>query len=323
MKYYNAPFIGLFIIMVVMIMTPDISLAWGRIGHRVVAKIAMNNLTDTTRNKIIEILGNDRLDFIASVPDTYRNDKEVKFEWIDAQYDYEKNKLVYKDTISDYGKLRRWHGLNIYEYNDYYSMPDGIKKINAYTGMHNVMMILQNNNDLLKRENKERYIEILKVSLGWITHVIGDLHQPLHVGRSSDWGGGHIDINTYFGKMTLHQLWDDGLIDEERLSAAELMDLIVHQYPNHEQNKYESGCLMDWILESRDLATLAYDYDTDEKSGLLSSSYLNKSLEIIKKQLLKAGYRLAYMLNSALDHGQMKCEINSEYNKFIHNSKKN
>ena len=56
---------------------------------------------------------------------------------------------------------------------------------------------------------KAKKVEALK----WVVHLVGDLHQPLHVGRGADRGGNKIEV-TWFGKPSnLHKVWDDGLID--------------------------------------------------------------------------------------------------------------
>ena len=50
-------------------------------------------------------------------------------------------------------------------------------------------------------------------------HLVGDLHQPLHVGFLDDVGGTKTKI-TFEGKaQTLHELWDTGILETEKGTA--------------------------------------------------------------------------------------------------------
>ena len=61
--------------------------------------------------------------------------------------------------------------------------------------------------------NVELPLKRRKVALKYLAHFVGDVHQPLHLGNLKDRGGGKIRL-TYLGEnVTLHYLWDGGLID--------------------------------------------------------------------------------------------------------------
>ena len=50
-------------------------------------------------------------------------------------------------------------------------------------------------------------------ALKLLVHFIGDVHQPLHLGNKKDRGGGTL-LFPYNGKeVSLHFLWDGGLVD--------------------------------------------------------------------------------------------------------------
>ncbi len=54
--------------------------------------------------------------------------------------------------------------------------------------------------------------------------MIGDLHQPMHIGRLEDKGGNDIQLQ-WFGRGTnLHRLWDSNMIDDYGMSYTELSD---------------------------------------------------------------------------------------------------
>ena len=61
-----------------------------------------------------------------------------------------------------------------------------------------------------------------QLALRFVVHLVGDLHQPLHVGKCCDKGGNDVKV-TWFGKRpNLHAVWDSALVDEEQLSFTEL-----------------------------------------------------------------------------------------------------
>lgn len=46
----------------------------------------------------------------------------------------------------------------------------------------------------------------------WLIHLLGDVHQPLHVGYGRDYGGNEVKV-TLFGQDTeLHAVWDSGMV---------------------------------------------------------------------------------------------------------------
>jgi hypothetical protein len=49
-------------------------------------------------------------------------------------------------------------------------------------------------------------------ALSFVIHLVADLHQPLHVGRSEDRGGNTITVRFDGEETNLHRLWDGGLL---------------------------------------------------------------------------------------------------------------
>ena len=62
-------------------------------------------------------------------------------------------------------------------------------------------------------------------------HLVGDLHQPLHVGFTDDLGGTTTKV-WFDGKgQMLHDLWDTGLLEAaEKCSAKAIAELLDHEY---------------------------------------------------------------------------------------------
>ncbi len=60
-----------------------------------------------------------------------------------------------------------------------------------------------------------------KESVIFLLHLVADLHQPLHLGFKEDLGGNKIEVYhpDGSGRLSLHEWWDHGLLDEIRLAG--------------------------------------------------------------------------------------------------------
>ena len=61
---------------------------------------------------------------------------------------------------------------------------------------------------------------------------------------------------------------------------------------NQEKNKIQTLNIETWMYESRNLLTTIYDFNDK-----INQDYIDKNKIIVKKQLVKAGIRLATVLN--------------------------
>ena len=158
-------------------------------------------------------------------------------------------------------------------------------------------------------------------ALKWITHLIGDLHQPLHASDHDDKGGNDVQV-TYFGKRAddpvdgrtsspynLHAAWDR-LIPARLFDARGGYDRFLADKPSASTRKvWESGDIDAWTRESfvlsRDFvyAALPIDFACERPvAGVvpITEAYDRPASEIAAMQLRKAGVRLAKVLNDAL-----------------------
>jgi hypothetical protein len=134
--------------------------------------------------------------------------------------------------------------------------------------------------------------EDVKMKICIIFHLVGDLHQPLHVGFGTDKGGNTQQIN-YNGKGTnLHSFFDSGIINARNISLSDC--LALNTYSKHQIKRLGKINTVKWAKESRSYLPTIYDY----KSNVIPETYVDTQASIIKKQLLNAGLRLASVLNS-------------------------
>lgn len=133
-------------------------------------------------------------------------------------------------------------------------------------------------------------------ALRFLGHFIGDLHQPLHIGNASDWGGNKITVLWQGKETNLHALWDYGMLESMGIKYPDSLDFLlsVEKTSEHEQ-------LIDWFNESLSLArTNAYSNDQGNiitSGDSLGSDYLERNKPVLIARLVLASERLATILN--------------------------
>ncbi|HWU92543.1 MAG TPA: S1/P1 nuclease, partial [Sphingomicrobium sp.] len=254
--------------------------AWGKTGHRVVAAIAQTQLSGLAWAHIREILGpGENLVDAANWTDEMRSDPAKYWQKTTPPWHYVTlNGIIYDQAP-----------------------PEG----DALEALDHFRKVLQDPSASLADK---------QTALRFVVHIVGDLHQPLHVGKCCDRGGNEVKV-TYFGKPTnLHSVWDTMLVDDEKLSFSELADKLErHTTPQDVMNWWDINP-RDWISESGELRDTLYptaaDMPKTDKGKAksrnkskeppvpdLSYSYQYKMTPLMEKRLSQGGVRLAAYLN--------------------------
>ena len=136
-----------------------------------------------------------------------------------------------------------------------------------------------------------------RIALKYLVHFVGDVYQLLHLGNHKGQCGGKIRL-TYLGKnVTLHYLWDGGMIDWKKGSLLKYAAHLYAQVQDLEKSKWLHFKVNDWADESRSLA-LKYAYPLENNE--LSKTYISKGREILDQRMMQAGIRMADLLNRLL-----------------------
>ncbi len=232
---------------------------WGPTGHRATGKIAENHLTKRAKKKIDKILKGESLAFVSTYGDEIKSDRK-------------------------FGKFYTWHYVNMpldTRYEDSKKNPKG----DLVSGINTCISILKDKNS--SDEDKAFYLRML-------VHLLGDLHQPMHIGRQEDKGGNTIQVQ-WFGKGTnLHRVWDVNMIEEWNMSYLELAS--NSEDLSKEQIKVlQQGTVIDWVHDTHKQSKIAYkSVKTGEN---LKYRYSYDHFGTVRKQLQKGGIRLAKLLN--------------------------
>lgn len=258
------------LLLILLALLPADALAWGPLGHRLVAALAWDDLTPATRAQIAALLADEpdpSLPGIANWADELRaNDPDLG------------------------KKSAKWHYVNLGEddcaYQPARHCPNGdcvIEAIRVQT------LILADRT----RPRAER-----ARALKFVVHFVGDVHQPLHAGYARDKGGNDIQINLDGRGSNLHALWDSGLLNRarldehawlQRLRALSLaVPLSQPPLPPDSVGWAEASCriaLRPGLYPSR---------------AIIDDNYVQTWLPEAEAQLRRGGSHLAALLNAAL-----------------------
>ena len=239
----------------------DSASAWGPQAHRAIGWIADRQLTPHAKFILKSRFKIHHLEKIATWADTVRKKK----------------------------KQGSWHYVNIEEGELIYE-----KERDCRSGQCVVEKIFDFKKVLadISASDKEK-----ATAIKYLTHLVGDAHQPLHAGNSRDRGGNNIKLQYKGDKTNLHALWDSGLLQGGHGKMPEYAKRLNHSITPEfiaEGNELAADA---WVNESRIIA-LEHAYNPPVP---MNKEYIRRSREIIDLRIRQAGVRLALLLNQALD----------------------
>lgn len=238
---------------------------WGRVGHHVVGEIAQRHLTERAAAAVHELIGPETLARVSTWADEMRSSPDDRDYWRRASV---------------------WHYISIND-DETFETARRNPKGDIMSALHRFERVLRD-----PRAEKSEKAKALK----WIVHLIGDLHQPLHVGRREDRGGNDVLV-TWFGEASnLHRVWDTEMIGSKSLSFTEYTEFLDH-FDEDQIREWQSTPARTWLQESFDLRRQVYEVG-DRRLGF---AYGFKGAPIFERRLQQAGIRLAGLLNSIFE----------------------
>ena len=279
-----------YLIVLCLTFSPPLAHAWNAAGHRLIAVIAWQQLSPASQASITEALmrhpdqarwaekarSSEGIDLFAEAstwPDDIRQDPRFYDEHREAA-------TPPLPGLSDTARHKRWHYVDL--------GPDGKTREGELDRQ------IERLSQLLRSTAKA---EEITYALPWLLHLVGDIHQPLHVGRHGDEGGNSVEIENPRNKRrpfsSLHSYWDDlpgpPWLRGKRLAqnAASLRD----NFPAPRQ-----GTVRQWRDESHQLLATAYPDTNGSLLPLITEEFHQKSQAIAERRLVDAGYRLGQLL---------------------------
>lgn len=270
---------------------------WWATGHQVVARIAAAHLTPAARTRISRILE------VPDTPEAIADGLAAASTWADET----KN-----DTHTG-----AWHFIDLRLQDAKWDIAKRCPDDNCAPARIRIFAV-----ELRSHQLDQRWSQLDQ--LRYLIHFAGDIHQPLHTASDADEGGNCELLATPVGKANnLHALWDGEIIAEmgldQRALAAALQAQIV-TLSEAERDKIIAGRVDDWTWESHELAI----HDIYEPLHIpvervmfphscvsapeaitqlrlaIGESYVAAMKPVVREQLMKAGLRLAKILNDSL-----------------------
>jgi len=249
---------------IVVFLMPGKLWSWDRVGHRVLARIAEARLNPPALAAVHDLLGAGvSLADVAIWADEQRNPRSSPWHYVNVPI----TKPRYDSKYCQFGGC-------------------------VVSKIYDFERVL-----LSPRAGKDQKQQALM----FLIHLIGDLHQPFHVGDTGSRGGNSIQVQFFDLGSNLHRVWDYQIIDHyTENEEVWLFDCNLLASPKMIA-EWSKGTPEDWATESLQVAKEAYclpGTKTVMPSGAkLGDEYYRAALPIIQRQLAKAGIRLAWMLN--------------------------
>jgi len=264
---------------------------WGDAAHRLTASIAERLLTPQAREGLARILADEAGYGVPGCPVKDLQDASVWADCVRPQAAYAYTAHWHFDDIPICGHTPReaW-------------CVDG----DCLSAQTERLLGVLADPAALRRERLE--------ALKFVVHFLGDLHQPLHAANNADRGGNDVPTS-FFGstdndrRQNLHRVWDTRLPERLLAGQSDPAGALLARLAPADADAWRLGGIRDWVGESHAIA-LAVAYGAlprlrtcNERGGereVLDEAYYERAAPVAAGQLLKAGVRLADVLNRAL-----------------------
>jgi hypothetical protein len=278
-------------------LAPREAKAWSRDGHRIVCRIAWQLLDQARRHEIERLTS------------TYRNPdgQPVGPYWEACSYpDDARAKVRSTPAWRRFAIFETWHYANVPRTTTRFPSPP------CQTPC--VITAVQAHADSLRRATND---DSRAEALFFLSHWVGDLHQPLHVSFAEDRGGNQVGLveGGYYSAPNMHALWDGGLLSKSIGAGAwqDFADRLARDITPAQRATWAQGAAQDWAQESYDLITSPAAQYCDWQliggartcaaragSRTFGEQYQNEFADDVTLRLQQAGVRLAELLRANL-----------------------
>lgn len=237
------------------------ALSWGQKGHRVIAKIAYDNLNRKAKKAVDKTLGKGGIIYWANWPDEIKSDTiyPTSYDWHFQDFDGGLSDSIVADALI------------------HYPAEGG----NMFRALDSLVAVL-------KAGKGDAH------TLRFVVHLSGDRYCPMHMAHMDDKGGNTVKMK-WFGENTrLHTVWDTHLIESQGYSYTEYAEKLENEYGWAKKyiNAQTDATL---LLDTYHLTSDIYEYQTTWDGN--TYHYIYRWRTEMEEQLFVAGIRLAQLLN--------------------------
>lgn len=186
----------------ILVLIPQLVFAWGDLGHQTIAEIAQRSLSPKGKKLVNEVLGVGPLAAAATWPDLVRSDSRFSEFSVYHYLEIDPRFLGRYQNIPNEQRVSR----------DANAMIEGVPK-----------ELFKKSGLFFKEFDRSQRMNLLR----FFVHIVGDVHQPFHVGNGYDRGANLCEIrysdpekkmsslmsmNQGLKSTNLHAFWDDDLV---------------------------------------------------------------------------------------------------------------
>ncbi|MDO9153871.1 MAG: S1/P1 nuclease [Paludibacter sp.] len=234
--------------------------AYDATGHRTIAEIAYKNLSCNTRHQVDKVLGKHGIIYASTWADEVRSDKEYSYSY-------------------------PWHFQNLKDSMSADAIDFLLK--NPKTEGEHLFYAIDLMITRLKKDKKDA--EALK----FLVHFVGDLHQPMHLGRFEDLGGNKIKTMWFGKEINIHSLWDTYMIESRRYTYSEYSKYLCDKF-GKQKHQFAKNSISESVNATYNVRNMIYAYDMNNKNNY---HYVYRFSDSLDEMLYRGGMQLAKILN--------------------------
>ena len=244
--------------------------SWGQEGHRIIAKIAYDNLTKKARKQVDAVLGKQGMIYWANWPDEIKSDtiypQSIKDGWHYQDFDGGLSDSVIADALV------------------HYPTEGG----NMFRALDSLV------NELVESQKSKQQSRLH--TLRFVVHISGDRYCPVHIAHQDDKGGNAVRMGWFSKKdnTNLHSVWDSKLIESQGYSFTEFAEKLEIEYAGEKQAILQMSD-KELLLETYHMTEDIYAYQQTWDGN--TYHYIYRWHFPMERQLYIAGIRLAKLLN--------------------------
>lgn len=237
---------------------------WGQKGHDTVAYIAECHLSPEAKAAAEELLDGRSIVYYAN--------------WLDNA-----------SHTPEYSFSKTWHYKNIDE-DETFETAKINEKGDIVTALEKQIAVLRDTT--LSKEERS-------LALKMTVHLLGDIHQPMHLGHASDLGGNRWEVRYFKNPTNLHSVWDSKIVESaHKWSYSEWQQQIDRADTAQIAEILNLSTPQDWAKETYMISKEIYEKTPQDFN--IEYNYIAEWTPLIEQQFLKGGLRLAEVLNVAL-----------------------
>jgi hypothetical protein len=271
-----------------LLLAPAPASAWWEYGHYTVARIAELSAKPRTIRAVRQLIRQSHLLETPTCP--IRNIEDAAY-WPDCV----------KRLRERFGYADAWHYQNV-DVCKPFDLASACKDGNCVSAQ------IERSAKLLA--DKSLPVRDRVMALAFLTHLVGDLHMPLHAGDRGDKGGNDFSASygLIAGRANLHSIWDGHLAERAISTPKSDAAGILKELGSAERRAMRLGTVTDWSREGWQAAREhAYGSVLADPCGakpearpVIDETTTKRLIPIVRRQIARGGLRLGRLLDEAL-----------------------